>query len=238
MGNSAYYRIPTQYGIASLPMAICQIFVAVFSIAFVCVATSLFGSSAVAVVVLLVASAVGMMIAAELRGETSTVERGAVSIGVMLIIVFIFANVFSPMLPMVSSEIEVFGLRFAIVELASLAVVLVVAFFEAGYIAAKFKRFYLVDPKSGEILLAEYSGDRFFFGYLDKVKYEDNERAPIGYLSGGCSFGGRKDGAEQYVWCEFRRVVMKRENVRLTEMPRRMDEKTAAEGAETNEGTR
>ena len=81
----------------------------------------------------------------------------------------------------------------------------------------------------GEILLAEYSGDRFFFGYLEKIEYKEDGEVPIGYLSGECSFGGRKDAADKYIWCEFRRIVMKRGNVRLEAASKHMAETDSLE---------
>ena len=215
MGNSAYYRIPTQYGIASLPMAICQIIVAIFSLTVVFVLTIFVGSLIIAIVLLLIAFLVGMGIVLELRNETSIIEWGVVLLGITLFILFIFANLYSSCLPLLGSKVNLFGLRFSIVEFLSVIVAMVISFFEAGFIAAKCKRFYLVNPENKKILLAEYSGDRFFFGYLSEIEYIDDRKAPIGYLSGECSFNDGKDASGKYVWCEFRRVVMKRGNERL-----------------------
>lgn len=149
MGNSAYYRIPTQYGIASLPMAICQIIAAGFAIVLVLVATAFVGDLIVAIIMLLVAFVAGAAIVVELRDEVSTIEWGAIAIGVVLCGLTAFANLYSPYLSLVGSEVELFGLRFAAIRLISLAIAMTVIFFEAGYIAAKHKRFYLVDPERG-----------------------------------------------------------------------------------------
>lgn len=215
MGNSAYYRIPTQYGIASLPMAICQIIVALFAIILSLLGIAALGITVIAVCLLLVAFSFGIKVLAELRSEASTIERGAIAIGVVLLLLAIFANINSFGAPLLGLEVILFGLRFTVVGVISLAVALVVVFFEAGYIAAKCKRFYLVDPETREILLAEYSGDRFFFGYLGSVKRGEGNEAPVGYLTGECRFSGGKDTEGKFIWCEFSKVVMKRSSERL-----------------------
>lgn len=215
MGNSAYYRIPTQYGIVSLPMAICQIIVALFAIALSLLGVAVLGITIIAVCLLLVAFGFGAKVLTELRNEASTIERGAIAIGIVLLLLAIFANINASGISLLGLEIMLFGLRFTVVGAMSLAVALVVIFFVAGYIAAKCKRFYLVDPETREILLAEYSGDRFFFGYLGSVRYEEDNKAPIGYLTGECHFSGGKDAESKFIWCEFSQVVMKRGNKRL-----------------------
>lgn len=232
MGNSAYYRIPTQYGIASLPMAICQVIVAIFSLFVALSAAMVAGSSAVATVMLLIAFTVGMAVIRELHGEASTIERGAIVLGIALFVFAAIVNLGVLSLPFSNSEVELFGLRFTIAGLVSMAIAMIVMFFEAGYIAAKRKRFYLVNPENGEILLAEYSGDRFFFGYLSEVEYVEGDEIPTGRLSGECSFCGGKNASGKYVWCEFRRVVMQRGNIRLSSMSEHTCEQNSAGLAE------
>lgn len=79
MGNSAYYRIPTQYGIVSFPMAICQIIVALFAIALSLLGVAVLGITIIAVCLLLVAFGFGAKVLTELRNEASTIERGAIA---------------------------------------------------------------------------------------------------------------------------------------------------------------
>lgn len=191
-----------------------QIIVALFAITLSLLGIAALGITVIAVCLLLVAFSFGVKVLTELRNEASTIERGAIAIGIVLLLLAIFANINSFGVPLFGLEVMLFGLRFTVVGVISLAVALVIVFFEAGYIAAKCKRFYLVDPEIREILLAEYSGDRFF-GYLGSVKYGEGNEAPIGYLTGECRFSGGRDTEGKFIWCEFSKVVMRRSSERL-----------------------